>query len=301
VSDELKPPSSIPKGAKGRGKRIIITGDDFGLALPVNEAIVDAHRKGILTTASLMTGEPFFQDAVERARRHPTLRVGLHLTLVEGRPTADPRQIPDLVDRDGSFSTHLARAGFQFFFRSGIRKQLETEIRAQFEAFQQTGLALDHADAHNHMHLHPTVLRLMLRIGKDYGLSAIRLPYEPPLRSWKASRTAMGSRFASSLFLFPWMNLMKYLLQRARIRYNDFFFGMADSGSMTLDRVLRIISNLPDGVTELGFHPATRRSEEIDRTMLNYKHEEEFLALTSESLRFATQTADIQRIAFSDL
>jgi chitin disaccharide deacetylase len=201
----------------------------------------------------------------------------------------------------GAFSTHLACAGFKFFFRPGIRKQLETEIRAQFEAFQQTGLALDHADAHNHMHLHPTVLGLMLRIGKEYGLTAVRLPYEPPLRSWKASRTAMGSRVASSIFLFPWINLLKCLLWRARIRYNDFFFGMADSGSMTLERVLRIISNLPNGVTELGFHPASRRCVEIDRTMPNYRHEEELLALTSKSLRLATQASDIRIIAFSDL
>jgi chitin disaccharide deacetylase len=297
----LKHQSSIPGAAKSPAKRLIATGDDFGLALPVNEAIIDAHRKGILTTASLMTGEPFFQDAVARARQHPSLRVGLHLTLVEGLPTANPRQIPDLVDADGAFSTHLARAGFKFFFRPGIRKQLETEIRAQFEAFHKTGLALDHANAHNHMHLHPTVLGLMLRVGKDYGLAAVRLPQEPPWRSWKASKSAMGSRFASSIFLFPWMHLMKYLLRRARVRYNDFFFGMADSGSMTLDRVLRILSYLPDGVTELGFHPATCRSAEIDRTMPWYRHEEEFRALTSESLRLALQAAEIQIIAFSDL
>jgi chitin disaccharide deacetylase len=297
----LKHQSSISSAVKSPGKKIIVTGDDFGLALPVNEAIVDAHRKGILTTASLMTGEPFFQDAVERARQNPSLRVGLHLTLVEGQPAANPELIPDLVNSDGVFSSHLARSGFKFFFRPGIRKQLETEIRAQFDAFHKTGLLLDHANAHNHMHLHPTLLGLMLRVGKDYGLTAIRLPCEPPFRSWKASRSGLGSRFASSAFLFPWMKIMKLLLRRARVRHNDFFFGMTDSGSMTLERVLRIIPHLPDGVTELGFHPAVCRSAEIDRTMPGYRHEEEFLALTSESLRFAVQAAKIQRIAFSDL
>jgi hopanoid biosynthesis associated protein HpnK len=293
--------SSIPCGTKCPAKRIIVTGDDLGLALPVNEAILDAHQKGILTTASLMTGEAFFQDAVDRARQHPSLKVGLHLTLVEGHPTANPRYIRDLVSADGTFSLHLARTGFKFFFRPGIRKQLETEIRAQFEAFHKTGLKLDHANAHNHMHLHPTVMGLMLRVGKDYGLAAVRLPYEPPMRSWKSSRSAMGSRVASSIFLLPWMNLMKHLLRQARVRHNNFFFGMSDSGSMTLDRILRIISHLPDGVSELGFHPATRRSAEIDRTMPGYHHEEEFLALTNESLRLAVQAAGIQRIAFSDL
>jgi hopanoid biosynthesis associated protein HpnK len=282
-------------------KKIIITGDDFGLALPVNEAIVEAHEKGILTSASLMVGERFFQDAVQRARQHPSLRVGLHLALVEGRPVSSPGKIPDLVDANGEFSTRLARAGFKFFFHPGIRRQLETEIRAQFEAFHKTGLALDHANAHNHMHLHPTVLRLMLEAGKDYGLTAVRLPNEPPVRSWKASGKSLAPRLVSWTFLCPWMNLMKCLLRRARMRHNDFFLGMADSGTMTLDLALRFVRNLPEGVTELCFHPATRRCAEIDRTMPDYRHEEEFRALTSESLRRAAQSVDIRRIAFSDL
>jgi len=285
-----------PRGAL---KKLIVTGDDFGLALPVNEAVIEAHRRGILTAASLMVGEEFSRDAVERARQIPSLKVGLHLTLVEGHPVSDPRLIPDLVDPGGSFSNHLARAGFRFFFHPGIRSQLETEIRAQFEAFRQTGLVLDHADSHNHMHLHPTVLRLMLKVGKDYGLTAVRLPNEPPLRSGKASGKSPGPRLASWLFLCPWLNLTRVLLRRARIRYNDYFFGMGDSGAMTKNLVLRIIDNLPDGLTEIGFHPATRRSKETDASMPNYRHVDEFLALTDESVLEAVSARKIQRIAFS--
>jgi hopanoid biosynthesis associated protein HpnK len=286
---------------KGALKKIIVTGDDFGLALPINEAIIQAHEKGILTAASIMVGEKFFHDAAERARQYPSLKVGLHLTLVEGHAVSNPRQIPDLVDASGSFSTHLARAGFQFFFQTRIREQLETEIRAQFEAFHRTGLEMDHANAHNHMHLHPTLLRLMLKVGKDYGLNAVRLPNEPPLRSWKASRGALMPRLAMWLFLGPWVNLMKRLLRRAHVRYNDFFLGMSDSGAMTLDLVLRFLAHLPDGTTELCFHPATRRCWEIDRYTPNYLHEDELTALTSESLFRVAHEAGIKRIAFSNL
>jgi chitin disaccharide deacetylase len=282
-------------------KRIIVTGDDFGLALPVNEAIEEAHLKGILTTASLMVGAKFSGDAAERARNHPTLRVGLHLTLVEGASVLPPQKIPDLVDASQAFPTHLARAGFRFFFYPGIRKQIEAEIRAQFDAFHKTGLVLDHVNAHNHMHLHPTVLRLILKIGREYGLKAIRLPNEPPLRSWRAAGTAPGSRFASWIFLFPWMHLMKVMMRRAHVRYNDFLFGMNDSGAMTLDLVLQMVRHLPDGVTELCFHPATRRCEEIDVTMPRYRHEDELLALTSKTLVQTLQNEGLKTIAFSDL
>jgi chitin disaccharide deacetylase len=280
---------------------VIVTGDDFGLALPVNEAVVEAHRKGILTTASLMVGAKFCGDAVERAQQCPSLSVGLHLTLVEGRPVLSPEQVPDLVGPDGTFSPHLARAGFRFFFYPGIRRQLESEIRAQFEAFRRTGLVLDHANAHNHMHFHPTVLRIMLRVGKEYGLKAVRLPNEPPLLSWKASGKFLGSRLTSRIFLSPWMALMRGMMRRAHMRYNDFLFGMTDGGSMTEELLLRIIRNLPAGVTELCFHPATRRCPEIDSTMPNYRHEEEFRALTGGLLLRELQSAGIRRVAFSDL
>ena len=282
-------------------KGIIITGDDFGLALPVNEAIVRAHRSGVLTTASLMVGSKFAEDAVKRARECPSLKVGLHLVVVEGKSILHPGTIPDLVNSEGEFSSHLVRTGFKYFFYPGVRKQLETEIREQFKVFRDTGLELDHVNAHNHMHLHPTVLRLILKVGAEFGMKAVRFPNESPVRSWKASRKGLGSRLISWIFLYPWLAIMKCMLQRAHIRYNNFLFGMADSGAMSLDLVLRFIQNLPSGITELHFHPATRHSPEIDATMADYRHEEEFRVLTSEQLLRAIQAAGIRRLAFSDL
>lgn len=282
-------------------KRIIVTGDDFGLAAPVNEAIAEAHCNGILTTASLMVGAGAAQDAVNRAQMLPSLRVGLHLMLVEGKPVLTPAEVPDLVDARGEFSTHLVRAGFNYFFRPGIRRQLEAEIRAQFEAFHRTGLALDHVNAHNHMHVHPTILGLILKVGQEYGLSAVRLPYEPPIRSWRASGKALLGKIAAWAFLSPWMGLMRARLRRVQVRFNDFVFGMADSGAMTLELVLRFLRLLPDGVTEIYFHPATRRCPEIDRHMPDYRHVEEFRALTDKSVIEALKAAGARRIAFSDL
>jgi hopanoid biosynthesis associated protein HpnK len=282
-------------------KAIIITGDDFGLALPVNEAIVRAHYNGVLTTASLMVGSKFVEDAVKRAKESPSLKVGLHIVVVEGKSVLSPDTIPDLVNAEGEFSSHLVQTGFRYFFRPGIRKQLEAEIRAQFKAFRDTGLAMDHVNAHNHMHLHPTVLRLILKVGKEFGLKAVRLPSEPPIRSWKASGTGLGFRLISWIFLYPWLAMMKCMLRRAHIRYNNSLFGMAESGAMSLELVLRYIRDLPPGITELHFHPATGRSPEIDATMSGYRHEEEFQVLTSGQLLEALQDAGIQRLSFSDL
>jgi hopanoid biosynthesis associated protein HpnK len=282
-------------------KQVIITGDDFGLAVPVNEAIVEAHRRGILTSASLMVGGAAAQDAIERARRLPSLRVGLHLVLVEGRPVLPPGQVPCLVDGRGEFSTHLVRAGFNFFFRPRARRQLEAETRAQFEAFRKTGLPLDHVNAHNHMHLHPQVLRLIIKVGREYGLRAVRLPFEPPVLVWRATRKHLGRKLASALFLYPWLTLMRTKLRRAGIRTNDRVFGIAESGKMTVDLVLEFLKVLPLGITEIYFHPATRSCPELARHMGDYKHADEYHALIAPESREALSRAGAVLIAFSDL
>lgn len=282
-------------------KRVIITGDDFGLALPVNEAIEQAHRHGILTSASLMVGAPASADAVERARRLPTLRVGLHLVLVEGRPVLPREKVAALTDASGEFSDRLVGAGINFFFRPGARCQLEAEIRAQLEAFRETGLPLDHVNAHNHIHLHPTVLGLILKVGPEYGVRAVRLPFEPPMLSWRATGKRLGQRLAAAFFLSPWLTLMRVRLRRAGIRTNDRVFGMAESGRMTAGLVLEFLKWLPDGITEIYFHPATRRCPEITRHMPGYRHEDEFRSLIDPALADALARMGAKRVAFSDL
>lgn len=282
-------------------KRVILTGDDFGLALPVNEAIEEAHSDGVLTAASLMVGGPAAADAVARARRLPSLRVGLHLVLVEGRPVLPPAAVPDLVDARGEFETRLFRAGVRFFFLPRVRRQLEAEIRAQLEAFRATGLPLDHVNAHNHMHLHPTVLGLLLKTGGDFGLRAVRVPQEPALASWRAAGSGLLPRFAWAAFLWPWAALLKRRLRRAGICYNEHVFGRNDSGSMDTRLLLRLVRELPDGVSELYFHPATRRCPEIDRYMPGYRHEAELQALRSVEVRQALETAGAERIGFAGL
>ena len=282
-------------------KRLIVTGDDFGLAESINQGIEEAHREGILTAASLMVGAPAAADAVARARRLPTLRVGLHVVLVEGRPVLPASEVPDLVDERGELSTRLVRAGFSYFFRPRVRRQLAAEIRAQFAAFRATGLPLDHANAHNHMHLHPTLLALIVEVGREFGLAAVRVPYEPPLASWRAARSGLVRRLATAALLAPWIALLRLRLRRAGLKSNRFAFGLYDSGDMRPELVMRLLDRLPEGVTEIHFHPATARSPEIDRWMPAYRHQAELAALTSRSARDALRAAGVRRIAFSDL
>jgi hopanoid biosynthesis associated protein HpnK len=261
-------------------RSVTFSADDFGLSVAVNEAIEQAHRDGILDAASLMVAAPAAEDAVRRARALPTLRVGLHLVVIEGPAVLPPDRIPDLVDADGQFPSDQLGLGLRYFFRAGVRRQLAAEIHAQFDAFARTGLTLDHANAHKHMHLHPTVGALMLSIGRGFGLRTIRVPAEPP---WVMQRCGTPVGFGGRA-LHAWTSLLRWRARAAGVAVNDHCFGLAWSGHMTADRIRRLLRNLPDGASEIYFHPATRRDPLLTRLMPDYEHEAELAALLDRGL-----------------
>lgn len=264
---------------------VIVTADDFGLHERVNKAVELAHREGVLDCASLMVSGAAANDAVDRARRLPRLRVGLHIVLADGVPTSPLETIPELVDGTGRFGDRMTRDGFRFFFLPRVRQQLANEIRAQFEAFAATGLELDHVNSHKHFHLHPTVLSLILQIGQQFGMRAMRLPREA------------GGHW----MLAPWAGWMKTRLNRAGIAHNDWMAGMSRTGRMDETAMLESVARAPNGVLELYSHPAVEGHEPITHSMRDYRHADELAALCSPRVAQAISATGAWRGAFSDI
>jgi hopanoid biosynthesis associated protein HpnK len=242
-----------------------------------------------------MVGERAAADAIARAHRNPALRVGLHVALCEGQPVLPAREIPDLVDAQGEL--HPPVSAFVRFGRPRLRPQIEREIRAQFEAFRATGLRLDHVNCHNNLQLHPVVLPILLSVAREYGVRAIRLPFEPLLPSWRAARSSFLLRLGMWLGMRPWTAHVKRRLVREGFAVNDYLFGIYDCGALELDLLIGFVQNLPDGISEVHCHLATRRCAEIDRTMPRYRHEAELRALTSPALRDALAAAGVMQLS----
>jgi hopanoid biosynthesis associated protein HpnK len=276
---------------------LIVTADDFGLHESVNEAIERASRDGILTAASLMVGAAAAADAIRRARELPRLRVGLHLVLADGRAVLGPDLIPGLADQSGRMNSRMFVNGVRFFAVPKLRRQLEAEIRAQFSAFARTGLTLDHVNVHKHFHLHPTLLEMLLRIGGEYGVPAVRVPDEP---LWFAARGGRWIPWMSAAMLAPWNALMKRRLRAARMLHNDSIFGVAASGAMDEETLLTVLARLPAGITEIYLHPATVSGSAIAPSMNGYRHADEFAALLSPRVRIAVAAAGVERGGYGD-
>ena len=278
-------------------RRLILTADDFGLSEAVNEGIERAHRDGVLTAASLMVAAPAAADAISRARTMPNLRIGLHLVVIEGPAVLSHPQIPGLVDIGGKFPSNQLALGLKYFASPAIRRQLAAEIRAQFQAFANTGLTLDHVNAHKHMHLHPTIGALMIRIGAEFGLRAVRLPAEPPHIIAACGTPPTLAAHA----MHRWTSLLRHQIQQAGLKTTAATFGLAWTGHMTEERLLRLIPHLPRGDSEIYFHPASRTDPVIRALMPTYAHVAERDALVSPAVREALLRNDIHPGGFGEL
>lgn len=275
-------------------KHLIVTADDFGAAVAVNEAVERAHRDGILSAASLMVAGDAAGDAVTRARNLPSLRVGLHLVLVEGRPVLPASAVPDLVDASGHFRTDMARAGAAMFFLPKVRRQLAAEIEAQFAAFDATGLRLDHVNAHKHFHLHPTIAGEIVKCARRHRVKGARVPLEPQdvlarIENHKASGVVALTA--------PFAKMLRARFRRAGIAAPDSVFGLAWSGAMTTDRLKGLIRQLPDGLTEIYTHPATGA---YPGSAPGYQYEGELAALTDPQVRGLLAAQGVRVGGFTD-
>jgi hopanoid biosynthesis associated protein HpnK len=274
--------------------RLVVTADDFGLAVEVNDAVEAAHRDGILTATSLMVAAPAAADAVARARRMPSLRVGLHLVLVEARPALPAREVPDLVGPDGFFRTDMARLGFEIAFKPRVRTQLRAEIAAQFEAFAATGLALDHVNAHKHFHLHPMIAAEALAAGRRHGLRAIRVPQEPAsiIDAVEPGSSNLGTRLTGA-----WAHVLRR--QGRGLVMPDAVFGLAWTGAFDCTRLAGLLARLPVGLIEIYSHPAT--ADSFAGSAPGYRYRDEFAALTDPAVIAAADAVEHRRGGFADV
>ena len=270
-------------------RRLIVNADDFGLSQSVNEAVIRAHRDGILTSASLMVNEPGCGEAVKLAKENPRLGVGLHLTLLMGRSALSPQKIPGLVNSRGEFSNNPVGVGMSYFFKRGLRDQLRAEIRAQFEKFHATGLPLDHVNGHLHLHLHPTIFRILMEDAEKLGIKRMRLTRDCLARS---RRMAGGHWFyrVSHAVIYEWLSGRACEpLRRRGIKHAQITFGLLQNARVDEEYILKLLPELPPGDSELYSHPS------LD------EFKPEFDALVSPRVKELVKKLGIELIRYQDL
>jgi hopanoid biosynthesis associated protein HpnK len=236
-----------------------------------------------------MVNEPGGGEAVTLARENPRLGVGLHLVLLQGHSALPPEKIPGLVNARGEFSNSPVGAGMNYFFKRRLREQLRAEIRAQFEKFHATGLPLDHVNGHLHLHLHPTVFKILMDDADKLGIRHFRLTRDCLARS---RRMANGRWFyrVSHAAIYAWLSRRaREPLRRRGIHHAQITFGLLQNARVDEDYILKLLPELPPGDSELYSHPS------LDE----FKHE--FDALVSPRVEEQTKQLGIELIRHQDL
>jgi hopanoid biosynthesis associated protein HpnK len=264
-------------------RRLVVNGDDFGLTPGVNAGILAAHERGILTSASLFPNASATADAIAIARRTPSLGVGCHLTLVDGSPTLPAPEVRTLAPGGRFRPTWAAFIADAVLLRIDLG-EIERELTAQICRLAGAGLQLTHLDSHKHVHAHPRVFEVVVRLARRFGIDTVRVPYERPALAalWRYRHLPRARRQAlENLALAPFAASARESLRRSGLPPAPHFVGRALTGAFTPAAFQMLLRTLPPGTSELMMHPGyVDPALERVRTRLRTERADEVALLT---------------------
>lgn len=275
-------------------KLIIVNADDFGRHTLINRAVERGVADGVLRSATLMPGGAAFDDAAELAARSPALGVGIHLTLVNGQPVLPPAEIPSLVTETGVFvDDHTAFA--VRLLRGAVRlDDVRAELAAQLRRIEAAGIHPTHADSHQHMHVLPGVLDIVLDLCAAAQIPAMRAPRAPLFAGNFGGIGQLIGRTGLAV-------LARRAAAKARrrgIRTPDHFAGIVAGEAVNTAALTEIAASLGEGSTEVMLHPGTDNAVLIRDCLWNHDFEAELAAVCAPAVRDALAAAGAEVVNF---
>jgi hopanoid biosynthesis associated protein HpnK len=282
-------------------KLLVVNADDFGLDPAVNAAITKAHTDGLLTSASLLVAAPHADEAIAFAKAHPKLGVGLHLCLVDGRCAALPDKVPLLTTSSGQLPANPFDLSARLWSHKQLITDIEIELRAQISQFMDTGLRPTHFDTHQHTHLDPRVLKVVMRLAREHDVAFIRAPVEPLWPALRCNQQRLPRKLVRWTIFAALGSRAKRQLRQEGFRTVDRAVGVLDPGHLTEQFLAPYLRRLPDGLTEVFFHPADHPTEPLLQMQRGYEHAAELQALCSPQLRQLITDSAVHLTNFREL
>jgi predicted glycoside hydrolase/deacetylase ChbG (UPF0249 family) len=299
--------SSCPKGQEHEGvKNLIVNADDLGWTEGVNRGIAEAHRKGLVTSTSLLANGQAFASALEVARKNPALGVGVHLNLSDGPATAPAEKVRGLLNGKDSLEGGPENLLLRIATRSLPVEEVEREWDAQIRKVRDAGIEPTHLDGHKHVQMLPGLFEMALRLAKKHGIRAIRVSHEES--KLRAVMTSGGEQNTSVVLkqgvqargLKLLARDAREMVERAGLVTADYFCGIAQTGALTREAVERLLESLPEGTTELMCHPGYADEElRATATRLQQSRQMELDILTDAGIRKLVATRGIRLLSYN--
>ncbi len=285
-------------------RRLIVNADDFGYTPGVNRAILEAHTRGVVTSATLMANGPAFAEAARLAGTVPKLSIGCHVVLTDGEPVLGAERLPSLTS-----ASHF-RDGMVGFAARAIAGRIDgdeiaAEASAQIRKIQSAGIAVSHVDTHKHTHLFPKILRPLLRAAADCGVRAVRNPFGPrlPLRSSHLlARPGLWTRYAEIRILGGFAGKFRAAVDREGFTTPDGTLGIVVTGVLDETLFYAIARSIPEGTWEFVCHPGYNDADlQGAKTRLRESRETELRVLTLPAAREVLAQQGIELISYREL
>ena len=262
---------------------LIINADDLGFSRDVTDGILHCHRRGVLTSATMMTTMPDRDRAIDLAGQTRTLGVGIHLSLTQGTPLTRCRRI---LSREGAFIRSLPRLLLKLH-SDDARQEAQEELIAQIRYAQTRGLVPTHVDSHKHVcHLPPLHGPLLGACGAT-GITWLRaareecVPGLPRLTAPYRILTRCAQQLAARA-------------AAARLRTTDFFLGLATTGRTDVSVFRSLAAHPLAGLGELMVHPGYAGDLTSGQTRLLEHRVKELEALCDPVVRQVLEEAGIR-------
>lgn len=248
-------------------RSLIVNADDYGLTGGVSRGILEAHRRGIVTSTTLLVNRPVDRGLIDELKASG-MGVGLHMNLTLGPPVAPAKRVASLVDGEGRFVRDAREAA-----QRAHKDEARIELGMQIDEFRKImGRFPTHLDSHHHVGRHEPILELVLDFAR-----AIKVP----VRSQDDGVRAAARRVA--------------------LKTPDHFMGESGADAYwSSERVLAHLRELPGGVTEFMTHPGYF-DDDLAYSRYGRQRETEVEGLTDPQARALIEKGGIRLIHFGDL
>jgi len=285
-------------------RNLIVNADDLAWTEGVNQGILEAHRRGLLTSASLIANGLAFASALDVARDNPELGVGVHLNLSNGPPTANPSLVRSLLNHSNEFAFHPQALFLRILTRQLNLNQVQLEWDAQIQKVRDSGIVPSHLDGHKHVHMLPALFPIAVQLAKKHSIRAIRISHEHTrLRVLLSGANQQNKALLMQTLQAYALRLLardaRAIAHRAGLATTDYFCGIAHTGVLTRQGVATLLKNLPDGTTEFMCHPGYADQDlRQSPTRLQQSRQTELDILTDPGLRKLVATTGIRLISY---
>lgn len=276
---------------------IIINADDFGRHAEINRAVEEGLVHGCLRSATVMPGGAAFAGAIDIARRHEELGLGVHFTLVDGHPILPPEEIPSLVGSEDDFlPDHTAL--LKRYLKGGVNlEEVRRELAAQLQKIEATGIPISHVDSHQHMHTLPGIIDIVLDLAARAGIRAVRTPRTP---LFAGAFGGLG-QLVGRLGLSTLARLAACKAHRRGLLTPDNFAGIVAGEAVSEGELLHLIAHLPQGTTEVMMHPGMKNDVLQEDSGWQHDFEAELAAILSPRVGEALRKAEVEPVNFRHL